>query len=163
MSTDYMKTWESMNDLEQVTSKIVSAREILNAAQESLEKRNFERTETLMAAAQEFLAYYLQEFDEKFQVAWKETVVASKDDGFYWDTDSADYDKSPWVDCFDAFEASTKKKWTLPIEMISNGDLDKPDYFITLPDDLLEQVGWTEGTELNWIDNGDGSYTLTKA
>jgi len=29
-----------------------------------------------------------------------------------------------------------------------------------IPPDLLSQMGWIEGTELFWIDNEDGSYTL---
>jgi len=75
MNLDYQKTWEAMNSLESVTSKICSAREILDSAIESLESGNREKSETLMYATDEFLQYYLDEFDEKFKVAWKETVV----------------------------------------------------------------------------------------
>lgn len=167
MSVDYQKAWDTMNSLEQMSTKILAAHEMLDVARHSLENRKYDRIESLIAATQDFIEYYLKEFDEKFRAAWTETVIAAKEDGFYWDTDtndkpsvSVDYNKTPWADCLDGFEASTKKKWTLPIEMI--GDLDEADYFITLPDDLLEHVGWTEGTELNWNDNGDGSYTLTK-
>lgn len=184
MSVDYQKAWDTMNSLEQMSTKILAAHEMLDVARHSLENRKYERIEALISATQDFIEYYLKEFDEKFRAAWTETVVAAKEDGFYWDTDPkenlvdwlanphltedridnfpVDCDKSPWVDCPDGFEASTKKKWTLLVEAISNGDSGEPDYFITLPDDLLEQVGWTEGTELNWGDNGDGSYTLTK-
>ena len=169
MSVDYQKAWDTMNSLEQMSTKILAAHEMLDVARHSLENRKYDRIESLIAATQDFIEYYLKEFDEKFRAAWTETVIAAKEDGFYWDTDtndkpsvSVDYNKTPWVDCPDGFEASTKKKWTLPVEMIGNVDLDEPEYFITLPDDLLEHVGWTEGTELNWNDNGDGSYTLTK-
>jgi hypothetical protein len=75
MNLDYQKTWEAMNSLESVTSKICSAREILDSAIESFESGNREKTETLLYAADEFLQYYLKEFDEKFKVAWNETVV----------------------------------------------------------------------------------------
>jgi hypothetical protein len=75
MNIDYQKTWEAMNSIESVTSKICSAREILDSAIDALESGNREKTETLMYAADEFLQYYLKEFDEKFKVAWKETVV----------------------------------------------------------------------------------------
>lgn len=29
-----------------------------------------------------------------------------------------------------------------------------------IPADLLSQMGWIEGTELFWIDNEDGTYSL---
>lgn len=72
-----------MNDLEMVTSKICSAREIIDSAAESIQNGDYDRAESMANAAYEFLGYYLQEFDEKFKKAWKETVVAEKkvDDG----------------------------------------------------------------------------------
>ena len=69
-----------MNDLEMVTSKIVSAREILDSAIDALENHKLEKTETLLYAADEFLQYYLEEFDRKFKDAWKETVVKLKEE-----------------------------------------------------------------------------------
>lgn len=173
MTTNYQSVWESMNSLEQVSSKITSACEILDASRDSLERHEYNRAETLIVAAQEFLHYYLNEFDEKFKVAWNETVVKSKTDGFYWDTDSENnliewtsnaptndcMDTSPWLDWQEGFPAPTKKTWTLPVENIGNEE----EYFVTLPEDLLEETGWNEGTELIWEDNGDGSYTLKKS
>jgi len=34
--------------------------------------------------------------------------------------------------------------------------------FFELPLDAINQVGWCEGDVLEWFDNGDGSWTLTK-
>jgi len=34
--------------------------------------------------------------------------------------------------------------------------------FILLPEDLLEQVDWNEGDNVQWIDNRDSSFTLKK-
>ena len=31
---------------------------------------------------------------------------------------------------------------------------------LPIPTDLLSQMGWVEGTELFWIDNEDGTYSL---
>jgi hypothetical protein len=31
---------------------------------------------------------------------------------------------------------------------------------LPLPDDLCAQLGWVIGTELDWIDNKDGTYSL---
>lgn len=72
------KVWNAMNDLEMVTSKIVSAREIIDTAAEAIQKHEYDKAETLAMAAYEFLGYYLDEFDEKFKLAWKETVVKQK-------------------------------------------------------------------------------------
>lgn len=51
------------------------------------------------------------------------------------------------------------KKWTLPVQL--DGLIG--DCFITLPDDLLEKVGWKENDQLEWVDRGDGSFELRKA
>lgn len=51
------------------------------------------------------------------------------------------------------------KKWTLPVEV----DGLTGDCLITLPDDLLEKVGWKENDQLEWIDRDDGSFELRKA
>lgn len=41
-------------------------------------------------------------------------------------------------------------------------DPDTGDCYIQFPPDLLEKMGWKEGDNINWHDNGDGSWTLTK-
>jgi hypothetical protein len=75
MTLDYQKIWNTMNSLESVTSKICSAREILDSAIDSLENHKLEKTETLLYAVDEYLQYYLEEFDRKFKDAWAETVT----------------------------------------------------------------------------------------
>jgi hypothetical protein len=40
MTLDYQRTWEVLNDLEMVTSKICSAREILDSVIDALESGN---------------------------------------------------------------------------------------------------------------------------
>ena len=49
------------------------------------------------------------------------------------------------------------KKWVLPVEMHPSGE-----YFILFPDDLLEAANLAEGDQIEWVDNGDGSYLLKK-
>ena len=34
--------------------------------------------------------------------------------------------------------------------------------YITFPDEMLEQAGWKVGDEIEWIDQGDGSFMLRK-
>ncbi len=48
-------------------------------------------------------------------------------------------------------------KWTLEVQESPTGD-----QFIEFPPEALDQVGWKEGDEIEWTDNGDGSWTLTK-
>ena len=67
-----------MNSLEMVTAKISSAREILDSAVDRLQEHQYDKAETLLYAADEFLQYYLEDFDRKFKDAWKETVTKVK-------------------------------------------------------------------------------------
>lgn len=217
------KVWDVMNDLEMVTSKIVSAREIIDAAIDRIQEHQYDKAETMMSAAYEFLEYYLGEFDEKFKLAWKETVVKQKkeeDDAwntvnrekeYYepsmppWGHSDMEYlsqysgstvsscdknDPSPeckgawnsfWEEnCYpeeyglqytdeeiiamcDAAEKKDKvKKWVLPVEECKNADTDETEYFVSFPGDLLDAANLTEGDQVEWIDNGDGSYLLKK-
>ena len=71
-----------MNDLETVTCKIISAREILDSAIDRLQENQYDKTETLLCAVDEFLQYYLEEFNIKFKDAWKETVTKLKHQEF---------------------------------------------------------------------------------
>jgi len=69
MTLDYQKVWNTMNELEMVTSKISSAREILDSAVDRLQENQYDKAETLLYAVDEFLQYYLAEFDKKFKDA----------------------------------------------------------------------------------------------
>jgi hypothetical protein len=35
-------------------------------------------------------------------------------------------------------------------------------YYIELGQDITDAMGWDAGDTLNWEDNGDGSFSLTK-
>lgn len=35
--------------------------------------------------------------------------------------------------------------------------------FIQLPEDAISQMGWAEGDVLEWLENENGSWTITKA
>ena len=53
-------------------------------------------------------------------------------------------------------------KWQLPVDKIENGDTGEEEYFITFPDDLLERANLNPGDEVEWHDQGDGSFKLIK-
>jgi hypothetical protein len=54
------------------------------------------------------------------------------------------------------------KKWILPVEETKDADTDEIEYFLTFPDDLLEASDLKEGDQIEWIDQGDGSYKMIK-
>lgn len=53
---------------------------------------------------------------------------------------------------------SDMKRYTLPV----NFDEQTEDYFIQLPEDLLEETGWKTGDTLKWEEKDDGTITLSK-
>jgi bifunctional DNA-binding transcriptional regulator/antitoxin component of YhaV-PrlF toxin-antitoxin module len=197
MTPDYQKVWDSLNDLEMVSCKISSAREILDSAIDALESGNREKAETLMYAADEFLQYYLKEFDNLFKVAWKETVVKLKEEDPCmppWGHSDLEYglanptltqdrnsnfpgeNTDQWTSFWEKnyhpeeYKGSTVssvkpdkvKKWVLPVEETKIVETDETDYFVTFPDDLLEAANLKEGDQIEWVDQGDGSYLLKK-
>ena len=51
-----------------------------------------------------------------------------------------------------------RKTWTLEVKE----DPENGYCILEFPEDLMEEAGWKEGDELEWIDNKNGSYTLKK-
>ena len=41
-------------------------------------------------------------------------------------------------------------------------DLETGDLILPLPDELLKETGWKTGDTLDWKDNGDGTFSMTK-
>ena len=168
-----------MNDLEMVTCKVASAREILDSAVDRLQEHQYDKAETLMYAADEFLQYYLEEFDRKFKDAWTETVTKLKqqeiDDCMppwgHSDMEALKYtDEELGAMCNNAAKRvgviaqEVEKivpdkvvKWILPIE-----EIDCDECIINFPDDLLEATDLKEGDEVEWVDRGDGSFLIRK-
>lgn len=50
------------------------------------------------------------------------------------------------------------KRWTATVE----DDPETGELLLPLPPDLLVNLGWNEGDTLDWHDNGDGSWSLSK-
>jgi hypothetical protein len=53
-----------------------------------------------------------------------------------------------------------KTSWTITVEEADDGS---GDIVLPLPQELLDAQGWKEGDELDWTDNGDGTWSITKA
>ena len=190
MTLNYHKVWNTMNELEMVTSKICSAREILDSAVDRLQEHQYDKAETLLYAADEFLQYYLEEFDRKFKDAWAETVTkvhqeeysvsstCDKDDTSpecksawnsfweenYYPEEVKDDCMPPWghsdMEALSQQKEDKVVKWVLPVERKIEEGID--DYYIQFPDDLLEAANIKPGDEVYWVDQGDGSFLIRK-
>jgi len=168
MTLNYDRVWKTLNELESVTSKICSARAILDSAIVSLESGNREKTETLMYAVDEYLQYYLEEFDRKFKDAWDETVVKLKQeerDDYMRPWGHSDMEAlSQYTDeemnamCDNAAKEDKVVKWRLPVEE----DTVNGEYFITFPDDLLEAANLSPNDEVEWVEQEVGTFLLRK-
>jgi hypothetical protein len=51
-----------------------------------------------------------------------------------------------------------KVRWVVEVQE----DPETGDAILQFPPDLLESAGWNEGDTLEWSDNGDGSWSLSK-
>ena len=167
MNMNYHRVWSTLNDLEMVTSKISNAREILDSAIDRLQEHQYDKAETLMYAADEFLQYYLEEFDRKFKDAWAETVTKVHQQEYSVSSTCNNQDTSPeckgawnsfWED--DVIKGDKVVKWQLPIQQKIEEGID--DYYVQFPDDLLEEANLKENDLVEWVDNLDGSYLLRK-
>ena len=41
-------------------------------------------------------------------------------------------------------------------------DSDSDEYVLQFPDDIIKSVGWQSGDTLEWTENSNGSFTLSK-
>ena len=167
MTLNYHRVWSTLNDLEMVTSKVSSAREILDCAVDRLQEHQYDKAETLLYAADEFLQYYLEEFDRKFKDAWAETVTKVHQEEYSVSStcdkdDTSPECKSAWNSFWeeDVIKEDKVVKWVLPVQQKIEEGID--DYYVQFPDDLLEATNLKENDLVEWVDQGDGSYLLRK-
>ena len=163
MTLNYHRVWSTLNDLEMVSSKVSSAREILDCAVDRLQEHQYDKAETLLYAADEFLQYYLEEFDRKFKDAWAETVTKVHQEEYSVSStcdkdDTSPECKSAWNGFWEEEPKQDKVvKWVLPIE-----EIDCDECIINFPDDLLEAANLKAGDEIEWVDMNNGTFILRK-
>ena len=56
------------------------------------------------------------------------------------------------------YKKINSNQWVLTVQ--ENGK-DK-ELYIQFPEEAINQMGWSSGDTLEWLDNGDGSWTLQK-
>lgn len=180
------KVWTAMNDLSMISTKICSAREIIEVAVLALEAHQPEKAEHLMEAANEFLGYYLEEFDKKFVIAWKQTVTPVSNQ--YTDEEmdvvaelQSDIDNiREFLDNEKVYESPDKGKtiygrkvgeidrknlvssWHIDVEDAYNKDGETIFSYIQFPEDLIEHMGVQEGSRISWTVNPDGTVIIKK-
>jgi hypothetical protein len=98
--------------------------------------------------------------DLEYQIANK-SLSCDKDD-------TSPECKGAWNDFWEEnyypeeYERGKVKKWILPVEEVKDEDTDENIYCVSFPDDLLEAANLKEGDQVEWVDQGDGSYLLRK-
>jgi hypothetical protein len=85
----------------------------------------------------------------------------------YYPEEVKDSGMRPWghsdIEYLIANEKKDKvTKWVLPVEETKIAETDETEYFVSFPDDLLEAANLKEGDQVEWVDQGDGSYLLKK-
>jgi hypothetical protein len=167
MTLNYNRVWSTLNDLEMVSTKISSAREILDCAVDRLQEHQYDKAETLLYAADEFLQYYLEEFDRKFKDAWAETVTKVHQEEYSVSStcdkdDTSPECKSAWNSFWeeDVIKEDKVVKWVLPVQQKIEEGID--DYYVQFPDDLLEAANLKAGDQIEWVDMNNGTFILRK-
>lgn len=77
--TTYKDVWDSMNQLDMMTSKLGYIKEMMETALESLDHNDKQRAESLMYASCDYIKYYLEEYDRNFQCAWAASIGAGRE------------------------------------------------------------------------------------
>ena len=56
------------------------------------------------------------------------------------------------------YKQLSQNKWLVEVQQ----DGKTKELFIEFPDDVLSQMGWAEGDDLEWMENNDKSWSIKK-
>ena len=73
--SNYDKTWELMNELEQSFSHITTIEFLSNKLVEASDSNNRQDFAEISHALLAFIPVYTKDFDEKFKKCWEEVVI----------------------------------------------------------------------------------------
>lgn len=163
-SLENLENW--MNDA--VSSTEATPQEIYDVII-GVVKESYYHHKSQASRADELLALLNGNVNNKYEDHIFQVLSCDKDDpspecqgawnSFWGGDDVLKYTDDEMDAMCDKAEKDHVKKWVLPVEVSDNLE----DYILTLPDDLLETVGWKENDQLEWITNDDGTLTLKKA
>jgi|DEB0MinimDraft_6_1074348.scaffolds.fasta_scaffold25173_2 hypothetical protein len=80
---NYNETWKVMNDLEDSFNKISTVDFLSEKLNDAVNSGNQQDVVDISHALLAFLPVYQKDFDEKFQIAWKKTVVELHKETFF--------------------------------------------------------------------------------
>jgi hypothetical protein len=145
MTINYEKVWEVMNDLEVSFTKITYLKDILESSQESMENGDEKKASSLIGASISILSWFIEEYDQKLTRAWNNTVKELNNQ------------KLEKIRDFD--RANTE---IVSVEEAYDKEGNSIFSYINLPENILNNLDWEIGDNLEWIDNGDGTFLIKK-
>jgi hypothetical protein len=77
--TTYKEIWNSLNELDMMTSKIGYVKEMIDTSLESIDNRDYKKAESLLYITSDYIKYFLDEYDTNFQIAWSTAINAGKE------------------------------------------------------------------------------------
>ncbi len=111
------------------------------------------KTNELLSLLNGTVQFNLSDYPTYFSNQIDNTNICSTDN-------FSDYCMNSWGSFWedDVIKEDKVVKWQLPVEL----DDVSEEYYVQFPDDLLEAANLKGGDTVEWVDNGDGSYTLRK-
>lgn len=156
-TTSEMKSWDSFWKGYHSEKSTQYTEEELNAMCDKA------ATDQEKEKCQEYNLREAEYYDKRVKID-AEAEIIRKAGGYEWTPEtkrSITYDEmiaSGYTMTDDGFwiPPQNKKTWVLPVEQTFD------DYFVSFPDDLLKAANLKENDQVEWIDNGDNTYTLRK-
>jgi hypothetical protein len=67
-------TWNKMNRLDEIFSKVVELKEIANSIWDASERQDYEKIQSMSNLINNYIDYVTGDWDKAFKEAWHETV-----------------------------------------------------------------------------------------
>lgn len=104
---DYNRVWSAMNDLEAISTKLHTIKDLNDSLIDAAENGDFCKVQRLAEAIKSYSDYVLEQYDLTFATAWNETVTKLHEEEF---ADVTISDNPRFYDGDDDTEDS-KKEW----------------------------------------------------
>jgi len=75
-------------------------------------------------------------------------------------TTAGDYMEDAFEKGYPSYDAVHRDEQTMTTQVIYDATIDE--YSLDVGEEMMEQLGWDIGDTIQWIDNGDSSWTLRK-
>ncbi len=129
----YEKAWKSLNAVEERMADLAVVTNLIAMASDMVADGKDDEVMNSLIAAKQFISYFEDKFFTEFRLAWKSTI-------------SVMFDNSECPQQLHRYLARVDD-----------------DGILTLPEGLLERMGWGEGTVLNLEVTDDNTLVITEA